>query len=61
MLGWMLGCLFVYSGLFGTGSFLYGNTSLGLVWLALFLGSGAGLVYLVPRLWSRDTATSSYR
>ncbi len=61
MLGWMLGCLFVYSGLFGTGSFLYGKTPLGLVWLALFVGSGAGLVYLVPRLWSRDTAASSQR
>ncbi|HEV2063717.1 MAG TPA: sodium:solute symporter family protein [Thermoanaerobaculia bacterium] len=56
MLGWMLGCLFVYAGLFGTGSFLYGKTSLGLVWLALFLGSGASLAYLVPRLWSRDKA-----
>jgi Na+/proline symporter len=56
MLGWMLGCLFVYSGLFGTGSFLYGKTSLGLVWLVLFVGSGSSLAYLVPRLWSRDTA-----
>jgi SSS family solute:Na+ symporter len=56
MLGWMLGCLFVYAGLFGTGSFLYGKTGLGLVWLSLFLGSGASLAYLVPRLWSRDRA-----
>ena len=25
LLGWMLGCTFVYSALFGTGSFLYGR------------------------------------
>jgi len=42
--GWVLGCLFVYSALFGTGSFLYGKTSIGLVWLGVFVVSGIGLV-----------------
>ena len=41
--GWVLGCVFVYSALFGTGSFLYGNTGLGAVWLAIFVVSGLGL------------------
>ena len=42
--GWVLGCTFVYSALFGTGSFLYGKTSIALVWLAVFVVSGLGLV-----------------
>ncbi len=52
LLGWVLGCAFVYAGLFGTGSFLYGRTAQGLVWLAVFVVSGLGLLRLVPRLWS---------
>jgi len=57
LLGWMLGCLVVYSALFGTGSFLYGKTGLGIAWLAVFVATGAGLAYLVPRLW-RDPAAA---
>jgi SSS family solute:Na+ symporter len=52
LLGWVLGCAFVYAALFGTGSFLYGKTPQGLVWLAVFLLSGAALLRLLPRLWS---------
>ncbi len=54
LLGWMLGCVFVYAALFGAGSFLYGKTGQGAVWLTLFLTSGAGLARLLPRLWSGD-------
>ena len=56
LLGWMLGCLFVYSALFGTGSFLYGKIGLGFAWLVVFVSTGGGLAYLVPRLWLRDPA-----
>jgi solute:Na+ symporter, SSS family len=42
--GWVLGCLFVYAALFGTGSFLYGNMSIALVWLGIFVVSGLGLI-----------------
>jgi Na+/proline symporter len=56
LLGWVLGCTFVYAALFGTGSFIYGKTAQGLVWLALFVVSGAGLLRLLPRLWSREAA-----
>ncbi|MDQ3068502.1 MAG: Na+:solute symporter [Acidobacteriota bacterium] len=42
MLGWMLGCLFVYSALFGTGAYIYGNTTLALAWLVALVISGAG-------------------
>jgi Na+/proline symporter len=51
-LGWMLGCVFVYAALFGTGSVLYGRTGLAAMWIALFVASGAGLIRLLPRLWS---------
>ncbi len=52
LLGWVLGCVFVYAALFGAGSFLYGRTAQGLVWLGFFVVSGVGLVRLLPRLWS---------
>ena len=56
LLGWVLGCTFVYAALFGTGSFIYGKTAQGLVWLVLFVGSGLGLLRLLPQLWSREPA-----
>jgi Na+/proline symporter len=56
MLGWVLGIGFVYSALFGTGSFLYGRTSLGVAWLVVFLVTGVGLLRVVPRLWEKSTA-----
>ena len=52
LLGWVLGCVFVYSGLFGAGSFIYGRMMQGTIFLALFLLSTIGLVRLLPRLWS---------
>jgi Na+/proline symporter len=51
LLGWVLGCTFVYAALFGTGSFLYGRTTQGLVWLAILIASGMMLLRLLPRLW----------
>jgi SSS family solute:Na+ symporter len=52
LLGWVLGCVFVYAALFGAGSFLYGRTAQGVMWLAFFLVSGVGLARLLPRLWT---------
>ena len=52
LIGWVLGCTFVYAALFGSGSFLYGHWAQGMVWLVLFIASGIGLVRLLPRLWS---------
>jgi Na+/proline symporter len=51
LLGWVLGCTFVYAALFGTGSFLYGRTTQGLVWLAILIATGIALARLLPRLW----------
>jgi Na+/proline symporter len=50
-LGWVLGCVFIYSALFGTGSLLYGRTTIGLFWVFWFIVSGLGLLRLIPKLW----------
>ncbi|HXW96110.1 MAG TPA: sodium:solute symporter family protein [Gemmatimonadales bacterium] len=52
LLGWGLGVAFVYAALFGAGSFLYGRTQQGLMWLVVFVASGVGLLRTVPRMWS---------
>ncbi len=52
MLGWVLGCAFVYAALFGVGSALYGRTSQALVWAVVFVVSGVGLLRLLPQMWS---------
>jgi SSS family solute:Na+ symporter len=50
-LGWVLGCTFVYSALFGTGALLYGHPLQGSVCMAVALGAGIGLARVVPRIW----------
>jgi SSS family solute:Na+ symporter len=52
LLGWTLGCAFVYAALFGAGSFLYGKTTQGLFWSSVFLVSLFGLSRVLPRVWS---------
>ncbi len=52
LLGWVLGCTFVYAALFGAGSFLYGRTAQGLVWLVAFVVSGVWLLKLVRTMWA---------
>jgi solute:Na+ symporter, SSS family len=54
LLCWVTGISFVYSALFGAGSYIYGNTTLGIVWTAIFVASGLGLVKLLPKLWVKD-------
>jgi Na+/proline symporter len=51
LLGWVLGCAFVYAALFGSGSFLYGLRTQGFVWLAVLAVSGVGLARILPRIW----------
>ena len=52
MLGWMLGCTFIYSALFGGGSLLYGRWAQGAVFVVAFLVSGVWLARILPRMWS---------
>ncbi len=55
LLGWVLGIAFIYSALFGTGSFLYGRTAQALIFLGVFTVSGVWLLNLVPKLWGSRT------
>ncbi len=55
MLSWLLGVTFVYSALFGTGSYLYGRTTQAIVWTVVSVLTGAGLATLLPRFWRTAT------
>jgi Na+/proline symporter len=52
LLGWVLGCAFVYAALFGVGSALYGRVPQAVVWTVVFVVSGLGLMRLLPRMWA---------
>jgi hypothetical protein len=52
MIGWVLGCAFVYSALFGTGSLLYGRMPQFYAWLGLFIVSGIGMARVLKGFWS---------
>ena len=51
VLGWVCGCSFVYSALFGTGSFLYGNMPQFYAWFAVLAVSGFGVWRVLGGFW----------
>jgi solute:Na+ symporter, SSS family len=51
MLGWVMGVLFVYAALFGMGAFLFGNTTLALTWLVVFVVSGGMVLKVLQGFW----------
>ena len=51
LLGWTLGCVLIYSALFGVGSFLYGRTPQALIFTVLFGISALGMVRVLPLVW----------
>lgn len=51
LLGWVLGCVLVYSALFGAGSFLYGRLTAGGVCAVLCVISGVALTRLLSAMW----------
>ena len=61
LLGWVLGCLFVYSALFGTGSYIYGRTGQALVFTVVFIVSAAGLWRLLPMMWGAGETSGKRR
>ena len=61
LLGWVLGCLFVYSALFGTGSYIYGKTGQALVFTVVFIVSAAGLWRLLPMMWGAGETSGKRR
>ena len=54
LLGWVLGCAFVYAGLFGTGSLLYGRLPQFAMWLVVFVLSGVGLARVLRGFWTPE-------
>ena len=55
-LGWIAGCLTIWSSLFAIGNFLYGRTGTALTLTAVFVVSGAVLLYVTNTLWDREPA-----
>jgi SSS family solute:Na+ symporter len=51
LLGWVAGCMAIWSSLFTIGNFLYGRMNYAIMLLAVFLISAGFLVYVVNRLW----------
>ncbi len=51
VLGWVCGCSFVYSALFGTGSLIYGRMPQFYLWLAIFSLSGFGMWRVLRGFW----------
>jgi solute:Na+ symporter, SSS family len=51
LLGWVLGCTFVYATLFGAGSALYGHTAQTILWAFVWIVAGGGLLNVLSRLW----------
>jgi len=59
MLGWVLGCTFVYSALFGAGSLLYGRMALGWTWVAVCVASGIGMARVLRGFWATSDVPPS--
>jgi SSS family solute:Na+ symporter len=51
LLAWVLGCVLVYAALFGTGSYLYGRVTTGVIFTVLFVLSGLWLSRLLAAMW----------
>ncbi len=59
LLGWITGCVFVYSALFGAGSFLYGKIATGCVWSVVFVVAGLFLRRIFRLLWAPSAGQRS--
>lgn len=59
ILGWIAGCTFVYSALFGTGSALYGNTGPALMWAVTGIISGVILYRVLMTMRAENRAHAS--
>ncbi|HXY19126.1 MAG TPA: sodium:solute symporter family protein, partial [Gemmatimonadales bacterium] len=58
LLGWTLGCVLIYSALFGFGSFLYGRTAQAATFAVLFGASAVALTRVLPLVWGSREGTS---
>ena len=51
LVGWLSGCVMIWSSLFTVGSFLYGRYATFFVLLTIFVASGLVLLWVINRLW----------
>jgi len=58
-IGWIAGCVVIWSSLFCIGNFLYGRMTQALVLLGVFIMSGGLLLYVVNHLWDRNANKAS--
>ena len=58
-LGWISGCLTIWSSLFAIGNFLYGRMQTAVLLSAVFVVSGSTLLYVVNRLWDKHGTVTS--
>jgi solute:Na+ symporter, SSS family len=56
MLGWVSGCIVIWSSLFTVGNFLYGRTGAALLLFVVFLVSGLILLGVINKLWTDSRA-----
>jgi SSS family solute:Na+ symporter len=57
-LGWVSGCITIWSSLFAIGQFLYGRTYIALLLAGVFVVSGLVLLYVVNTLWDKEGSRS---
>jgi SSS family solute:Na+ symporter len=54
LLGWVAGCITIWSSLFTVGTVLYGRWVQAAILLVIFIGSGLTLIYVTRRLWRSE-------
>lgn len=59
LLGWVAGCVTIWSALFTVGNFLYGRYNYAFILLAVFIVSGIALIQVVRNLWDKSPATAN--
>ena len=51
--GWVCGCTTVWSALFCLGNYLYGRMDYATILGVIFVASGASLIFVINRLWTK--------
>jgi SSS family solute:Na+ symporter len=60
-LGWLTGCLTIWSSLFAIGNVLYGRYQLAVILIAIFVVNGSVLIIVINSLWDRAPEPAATR
>jgi SSS family solute:Na+ symporter len=58
-MGWISGCVVIWSSLFAIGNFLYGRTQPALILTGVFVVSGVTLLWVVNHLWDKSGSSAT--